>query len=64
VRRGAELQRVEQEAELGLRVLGAEAERGEDPEAVVAEQKVFEAAKTRADVRLQAALVALELLLP
>jgi nicotinamide-nucleotide amidase len=45
-------------------VVFAKAERGEDPEAVVAEQKVFETAKTRADVRLQAALVALELLLP
>lgn len=45
-------------------VVFAKAERGEDPEAVVAEQKVFADAKTRAEVRLQAALVALELLLP
>ncbi len=45
-------------------VVFAKAERGEDPEAVVAEQKVFETARTRAEVRLQAALVALELLLP
>ena len=45
-------------------VVFAKAERGEDPEAVNAELKVFETAKTRADVRLQAALVALELLLP
>lgn len=45
-------------------VVFAKAERGEDPEAVVAEQKVFTDAKTRAEVRLQAALVALELLLP
>ena len=45
-------------------VVFAKAERGEDPEAVNAEFKVFETAKTRAEVRLQAALVALELLLP
>ncbi|KPF81982.1 CinA family protein [Novosphingobium sp. AAP93] len=45
-------------------VVFAKAERGEDPEAVNAELKVFETAKTRAEVRLQAALVALELLLP
>lgn len=45
-------------------VVFAKAERGENPEAVNTELKVFEAAKTRADVRLQAALVALELLLP
>lgn len=45
-------------------VVFAKAERGEDPEAVNAELKVFEKAKTRAEVRLQAALVALELLLP
>lgn len=45
-------------------VVFAKAERGEDPEAVDAELKVFETAKTRAEVRLQAALVALELLLP
>ena len=45
-------------------VVFAKAERGEDPEAVNAELKVFETAKTRAEVRHQAALVALELLLP
>jgi nicotinamide-nucleotide amidase len=45
-------------------VVFAKAVRGEDPEAVNAELKVFEGAKTRADVRLQAALVALALLLP
>jgi nicotinamide-nucleotide amidase len=45
-------------------VVFAKAERGENPEAVNAELKVFETAKTRADVRLQAALCALELLLP
>ncbi|MEI6643792.1 MAG: CinA family protein [Novosphingobium sp.] len=45
-------------------VVFARAERGEDPEAVNAELKVFETAKTRAEVRLQAVLVALELLLP
>jgi len=45
-------------------VVFAKAERGENPEAVNAELKVFETAKTRAEVRLQAALVALELLLP
>jgi nicotinamide-nucleotide amidase len=45
-------------------VVFAKAVRGEDPESVNAELKVFETAKTRAQVRLQAALVALELLLP
>ena len=45
-------------------VVFAKAERGENLEAVNAELKVFETAKTRAEVRLQAALVALELLLP
>lgn len=45
-------------------VVFAKAERGQNPEAVEAELKVFETAKTRAEVRLQAALVALELLLP
>jgi nicotinamide-nucleotide amidase len=45
-------------------VVFAKAVRGEDPESVNAELKVFETAKTRAGVRLQAALVALELLLP
>ena len=45
-------------------VVFAKAERGEDPEAVNAEMKFFEEAKTRADVRRQATLVALDLLLP
>lgn len=45
-------------------VVFAKAERGEDPEAVNAEMKFFEDAKTRADVRRQATLVALDLLLP
>ncbi len=45
-------------------VVFAKAERGDNPEAANAELKVFETAKTRAEVRLQAALVALELLLP
>jgi len=45
-------------------VVFAKAERGENPELVNAELKVFETAKTRPEVRLQAALVALELLLP
>jgi nicotinamide-nucleotide amidase len=45
-------------------VVFAKAERGENPEVVNAELKVFETAKTRPEVRLQAALVALELLLP
>ena len=40
------------------------ARRGEDPEATNAELKMFENAITRADVRYQATLVALELLLP
>ncbi|GAO56083.1 CinA family protein [Novosphingobium sp. MD-1] len=45
-------------------VVFAKAERGEDPEAVNAEMKFFEDAKTRANVRRQATLVALDLLLP
>ena len=45
-------------------VVFAKAERGEDPEAVNAEMKFFEDAKMRADVRRQATLVALDLLLP
>lgn len=45
-------------------VVFAKAERGDNPETVNAELKVFETAKTRGEVRLQAALVALELLLP
>ncbi|MFM6830197.1 MAG: CinA family protein [Novosphingobium sp.] len=45
-------------------VVFACARRGEDPEAHNAELKLFAEAKTRADVRFQATLVALELLLP
>lgn len=45
-------------------VVFACAKRGEDPEATNAELKVFDTASTRADVRLQATLTALELLLP
>lgn len=45
-------------------VVFACAKRGEDPEATNAELKFFEGVKTRADVRFQATLVALELLLP
>jgi nicotinamide-nucleotide amidase len=45
-------------------VVFAKAVRGEDLEDVNTELKVFETAKTRAEVRRQAALVALELLLP
>ncbi len=45
-------------------VVFAKAEKGKDPEDVVADRKNFGADKTRADIRLQAALVALELLLP
>lgn len=45
-------------------VVFACAKRGEDPEATNAELKLFEDAVTRADVRYQATLVALELLLP
>lgn len=45
-------------------VVFACAKRGEDPEATNAELKLFSEAKTRADVRFQATLVALELLLP
>ena len=44
-------------------VVFARAERGEDPHAVNAEMKFFEDAKGRADVRLQATICALELLL-
>jgi nicotinamide-nucleotide amidase len=51
-------------AEAGGHGRFAKAERGEDPEAVNAEMKFFEDAKTRADVRRQATLVALDLLLP
>lgn len=45
-------------------VVFAKAEKGKDPEDVAADRKNFGADKTRADIRLQAALVALELLLP
>jgi len=45
-------------------VVFARAERGEDPEAVKAELKYFEEAKGRGDVRRQATICALELLLP
>ncbi|WP_226019271.1 CinA family protein [Novosphingobium sp. FKTRR1] len=45
-------------------VVFACARRGEDPEAVNAELKLFDSARTRSGVRRQAALVALELLLP
>jgi nicotinamide-nucleotide amidase len=44
-------------------VVFARAERGADPEQIVADQKLFEE-KDRAGVRLQAALCALELLMP
>lgn len=45
-------------------VVFARAERGEDPEAVNAELKYFESAKSRSEVRREAALCALDLLLP
>lgn len=45
-------------------VVFACAKRGEDPEATNAELKLFDTASTRADVRFQATLTALELLLP
>lgn len=45
-------------------VVFACARKDEDPEATNAELKFFEGVKTRADVRYQATLVALELLLP
>lgn len=45
-------------------VVFATAEKGKNPEDVVADRKNFGADKSRADIRLQAALVALELLLP
>lgn len=45
-------------------VVFACARKGEDPEATNAELKFFDGVKTRADVRYQATLVALELLLP
>lgn len=45
-------------------VVFAKAQRGEDPEAVDAELKFFEQAKSRGDVRREAVMVALKLLLP
>lgn len=45
-------------------VVFACAKRGEDPEATNAELKLFDTASTRAEVRFQATLTALELLLP
>jgi nicotinamide-nucleotide amidase len=45
-------------------VVFAKAEKNKDPEDVVADRKNFGTDKSRADIRLQAALVALELLLP
>lgn len=45
-------------------VVFACAQRGQDPEATNAELKLFEDASTRAEVRFQATLTALELLLP
>lgn len=45
-------------------VVFACARRGEDPEATNAELKVFDEAQTRAEVRYEAALAALALLLP
>ncbi len=45
-------------------VIFACARKGEDPKQVVAEMKQFGADKSRAEIRLQAALCALELLLP
>ena len=45
-------------------VVFARAVRGEDPEAIMADTKVFDAGEGRAGVRLQAAICALELLEP
>lgn len=45
-------------------VVFARAERGQDPEDVVADSKLFDAGEGRAGIRLQAALCALELLVP
>jgi nicotinamide-nucleotide amidase len=45
-------------------VVFAVARRGQDPEATEAETQLFSDARDRAEVRRQAALVALELLLP
>ena len=45
-------------------VVFARAERGEDPEAVNAEMKFFDNAKSRAEVRREAMICALDLLLP
>lgn len=45
-------------------VVFAKAVRGEDPEQVTAEMKNFDPGGSRAEIRLQATLIALELLLP
>jgi nicotinamide-nucleotide amidase len=45
-------------------VVFAKAEKGKSVDDVVADRKIFGADKSRADIRLQAVLVALELLLP
>ncbi|WP_339690758.1 CinA family protein [uncultured Parasphingorhabdus sp.] len=45
-------------------VVFAKAEKGKSPDDVVADRKMFGADKSRADIRFQAVLVALELLLP
>lgn len=45
-------------------VIFARAERGADPDAVLADSKLFDASGGRSAVRLQAALCALELLVP
>ena len=53
----------EEETVADLIVVFARAERGADPSQIVADQKLFEE-KDRAGVRRQAALCALELLMP
>ncbi|CAA9517038.1 MAG: Nicotinamide-nucleotide amidase [uncultured Sphingomonas sp.] len=45
-------------------VVFARAERGDDPDRIVADSKLFDAGEGRAGIRLQAALCALELLEP
>ena len=45
-------------------VVFARAEKGQDPDQIIADTKLFDAAQGRAGVRLQAALCALELLEP
>jgi nicotinamide-nucleotide amidase len=45
-------------------VVFARAERGEDPDRVVADSKLFDTDEGRAGIRLQAAVCALELLEP